>query len=134
MDCPGLSGQMKERTMSVLWGILLFVAGIITGAGAIILHDHEVSRAVRAVQVRKNAEIQKKQTMQNLSKLLDNMLAQHPQETLNVLALCCFVEPEHVDDYTIDEYFQCIMDMMQNKSVMNFFSLLAQIQTQQKSI
>lgn len=84
--------------------------------------------------VKKNAEIQKKQTMQNLSKLLDNMLAQHPQETLNVLALCCFVEPEHVDDYTIDEYFQCIMDMMQNKSVMNFFSLLAQIQTQQKSI
>ena len=48
--------------MSVLWGILLFVAGIITGAGAIILHDNEVNRAVRAVQVRKNAEIQKLRT------------------------------------------------------------------------
>jgi hypothetical protein len=62
------------------------------------------------------------------------MLAVHPQETLEVLALCCFVEPEHVDDYTMDEYMQCIMDMAQNKSVMNFFSLLAQVQTVAKSI
>lgn len=81
-----------------------------------------------------NAEIQRKQTMENLSKILDNMLVEHPQETLEVLALCCFVEPQNVDDHTIDEYFQCIMDMAQNKSVLNFFSLLAQLQTQQKSI
>ena len=83
----------------------------------------------RAEVIKKNAEIQKKQTMENLSKILDNMLAKHPQETLNVLALCCFVEPEHVDDYTIDEYFDCIMEMAKNKSVMNFFSLLAQMKT-----
>ena len=88
----------------------------------------------RAEVIKKNAEIQKKQTMDNLSKILDKMLAEHPQETLNVLALCCFVEPEHVDDYTIDEYFDCIIEMMQNKSVMNFFSLLAQMQTVVKSI
>lgn len=88
----------------------------------------------RAEIIKKNAELQKKQVMANLNKILDNMLAEHPQETLEVLALCCFVEPEHVDDYTIDEYFECIMDMMQNKSVMNFFSFLAQIQTLQKSI
>ena len=88
----------------------------------------------RAEIIKKNAEIQKKQTMQNLSKILDNMLAEHPQETLEVLALCCFVEPEHVDDYTIDEYMNCIMEMMQNKSVINFFSLLAQMQTVAKSI
>lgn len=88
----------------------------------------------RAEVIKKNAELQKKQTMENLSKILDNMLAEHPQETLEVLALCCFVEPEHVDDYTIDEYMQCIMDMMQNKSVINFFSLLAQMQTVAKSI
>lgn len=88
----------------------------------------------RAEVIKKNAEIQRKQTMDNLSKILDNMLAEHPQETLEVLALCCFVEPSHVDDYTIDEYLQCIMDMMQNKSVMSFFSLLAQMQTVAKTI
>jgi hypothetical protein len=88
----------------------------------------------RAEIIKKNAEKQRKQTMQNLNKILDKMLVEHPKETLDVLALCCFVEPEHVDDYTIDEYFQCIMDMMQNKSVINFFSLLAQMQTVAKSI
>lgn len=87
----------------------------------------------RAEIIKKNAEIQKKQTMANLNKILDNMLEAHPQETLEVLALCCFVEPEHVDDYAMDEYMQCIMDMAQNKSVMNFFSLLAQVQTVAKS-
>ena len=88
----------------------------------------------RAEIIKKNAEKQRKQTMQNLNKILDKMLVEHPKETLDILALCCFVEPEHVDDYTIDEYFQCIMDMMQNKSVINFFSLLAQMQTVAKSI
>ena len=88
----------------------------------------------RAEIIKKNAEKQRKQTMQNLNKILDKMLVEHPKETLDVLALCCFVEPEHVDDYAIDEYFQCIMDMMQNKSVINFFSLLAQMQTVAKSI
>lgn len=88
----------------------------------------------RAEIIKKNAEKQRKQTMQNLNKILDKMLVEHPKETLDVLALCCFVEPEHVDDYTMDEYMQCIMDMAQNKSVMNFFSLLAQVQTVAKSI
>lgn len=88
----------------------------------------------RAEVIKKNAEIQKKQAMENLSKILDNMLLKHPKETLDVLALCCFVEPEHVDDYTIDEYMECIMEMMQNKSIINFFSLLAQVQTVAKSI
>ena len=62
--------------------------------------------------LRKNAELKKKKAMENISLLLDNMLVKHPQETLNVLALCCFIEPEHVDDYTMEEYFNCIMDMM----------------------
>lgn len=89
---------------------------------------------VRAQVIKDNALIQQKQTMANLSKILDNMLAVHPQETLEVLALCCFVEPSEVDNHTIDEYMDCIMEMAQNKSVINFFSLLAQLQTQQKSI
>lgn len=81
-----------------------------------------------------NATIRKKQALNNISELLDNMLAKHPKETLDVLALCCFVEPEHVDDYTIDEYINCIMDMMDSQSVIRFFKLLAQLQMPQESI
>lgn len=81
-----------------------------------------------------NATIRKKQALKNISELLDNMLAKHPKETLDVLALCCFIEPEHVDDYTIDEYMNCIMDMMESQSVIRFFKLLAQLQMPQESI
>lgn len=84
--------------------------------------------------LRKNAELKKKRAMENISLLLDNMLVKHPQETLSVLALCCFIEPEHVDDYTMEEYFNCIMDMMENESVIRFFKLLAQLQMPQASI
>lgn len=83
----------------------------------------------RAAILKRNGELQKKQAMENLGNILDKMLVEHPKETLDVLALCCFVEPEHVDDYTIDEYFECIMQMMQNKSVTDFFSFLAQLKT-----
>lgn len=81
----------------------------------------------RAAVIKRNAEKQKKQTMENLSEMLDQMLVEHPQETLNVLALCCFVEPDHVDDHTVDEYLDCMLELVQSKSVMNFFTLLAQL-------
>lgn len=40
-------------------GIMLFVAGMITGGGAVILHDWLVRRAVNAVREKKNSEIAK---------------------------------------------------------------------------
>ena len=80
--------------------------------------------------IKRNAEKQKKQAMENVSEMLDQMLVEHPQETLNVMALCCFVEPEHIDDHTVDEYFECILELVQSKSVMNFFALLAQLNQQ----
>lgn len=88
----------------------------------------------RAEIIKKNAELQREQALENVNKILDNMLAKYPQETLAVLALSCFVEPEHVDDHTMDEYLQCITEMMSNKSVMSFFSLLAQLNMQKNAI
>lgn len=87
----------------------------------------DASAEERAAVIKRNAEKQKKQAMDNLSEMLDQMLVEHPQETLNVLALCCFVEPDHVDDYTVNEYLDCLLELVQSKSVMNFFTLLAQL-------
>lgn len=84
--------------------------------------------------IKNNQALKEQQVMKNLNMILDNMLAKHPAETLKVLALCCFVEPENVDDHPMEEYLQCIVDMVGNKSVMNFFTLLAQTQTVAKSI
>lgn len=81
----------------------------------------------KASVIKHNAELLKKQTTDNINEILDSMLAKHPQETLEVLALCCFVEPERVDDHPMDEYLECIMDMVENKAVLRFFSLLVRL-------
>lgn len=80
--------------------------------------------------IEENALLEKRQAVENANKILDNMLAVHPQETLEVMALCCFVEPSEVDNHPMDEYLQCIMEMVSNKSVMDFFKFLAQLQMQ----
>jgi len=43
--------------MSVFGGILLYAAGIATGAGVLALHHWDVRRAVNAVRTQKNTEI-----------------------------------------------------------------------------
>lgn len=101
---------------------------------AYLAYPIDATKEERESIFEQNEELKKKQAMENVNKILDNMLVSHPQETLNVLALCCFVEPEHVDDHSVDEYLQCIMEMVQNKSVVNFFSLLAHLQTPVKNI
>lgn len=80
--------------------------------------------------IEENALLEKQQAVENANKILDNMLAVHQQETLEVMALCCFVEPSEVDNHPMDEYLQCIMEMVSNKSVMDFFKFLAQLRMQ----
>lgn len=69
-----------------------------------------------------------KQASKNLKAMLDAILDEHPEETLEVLALLCFVEPEHVDDYSLTEYLDAFNDLMNNKSVMDFFTSLMQLE------
>lgn len=64
---------------------------------------------------------------ENLSKILDAVLDEHPDETLEVLALVCFVEPEDVDNHTMSDYLAAITEMLADESVMGFFTLLARL-------
>lgn len=55
----GVPAEQKETVMSVIGGILLYAAGIATGAGMLMLHHWDVRRSVNAVRSQKNAEIAK---------------------------------------------------------------------------
>lgn len=88
---------------------------------------------VRAEVIKENAKLKKEQAMKNLSEMLDSCLAEHPQETIEVLALCCFVDPADADNHLMEEYLECILDMFESKAVMRFFSLLAQVRMQETS-
>ena len=75
----------------------------------------------------KNKRKRDEQATKNLSLILDAILDKHPDETLELLALLCFVEPEDVDNYTIDEYLQSITDMLMNPTVIGFFTSLERL-------
>jgi hypothetical protein len=63
----------------------------------------------------------------NAMAILDAIMDAHADETLELLALCCFVEPAEVDDHPIDFYLDNFADLISNKSVIGFFTSLAQL-------
>lgn len=67
------------------------------------------------------------QAKKNLSKILDAVLDEHPDETLELLGLLCFVEPEEVDNHTIDFYLDAVSDLLSSKAVIRFFTSLVQL-------
>lgn len=75
----------------------------------------------------RNKEASYEQAKKNASAMLDAILEKHPEETLEILALCCFVEPSHVDDYTVREYLEAFNSLINDKAVISFFTSLASL-------
>lgn len=69
----------------------------------------------------------KEQNFKNFSDMLDKALDEHPEETLGVLAMCCFIPPEEADEQPIDLYFDAISDLMESEAVIRFFISLAKL-------
>lgn len=94
----------------------------------------ELKRIDLDMTVEEKAEVQEEnrkrvqeQTLKNAMEILDAVMDKHPQETLEVLALLCFVEPAHVDDHEITEYLEAFTELIGNKAVINFFTSLARL-------
>ena len=77
--------------------------------------------------IRENRAARRKQQQENFSKIFDAMMEENADGTLELLALVCFVEPENIDDHTIDEYLSAITEMMFNEAVIGFFSSLRKL-------
>ena len=67
------------------------------------------------------------QSQKNLSALLDAAMGEHPKETLELLALLCFVEPENVDDHPMSEYIGAINELISDEAVIGFFTSLVKL-------
>lgn len=79
----------------------------------------------KAIEARKEAFA--KQTRENLFAMLEAMLETNAEETLELLALCCFVEPEDVDDHTMSEYLVSIGELLNDAGVISFFDSLVRL-------
>lgn len=71
-----------------------------------------------------NRAIIEKQARENLSRMLDAMLGEHPEETLELLALICFIEPEEIDNYETRDILGVIGEIMNDEAVISFFTSL----------
>lgn len=81
----------------------------------------------RKAVIERNAAKQRKQAVANMNATLNAMLEEHPDETLEMLALCCFVEPDHVDDYSIKDYITTFTELISDEVVLNFFTSLTRL-------
>ena len=76
----------------------------------------------RAEIIRENAKIKQDLGMKNLSDIFDAAFVDNPEKTLEILALCCFIEPEHVDDYPVKFYLHAFYDMVNDPDIRDFFT------------
>jgi c-di-AMP phosphodiesterase-like protein len=81
----------------------------------------------RQVVFEENKKRLQSQSMKNVMTILDAVMDTHADETLELLALCCFIEPEDVDNYDISFYLNSISELIRNESVIGFFTSLAQL-------
>ena len=87
----------------------------------------DMSPEEREAALKKNREARERKVKENFSAMLDSMLEDHPDETLEILGLLCFVEPEDVDNHDMTEYIQAMNDLLENQAVLGFFTSLMQL-------
>lgn len=99
------------------------------------LEDTEIT----AIMKRKPPELEKLDTKEernaaliaqgkaNIADALDSALGKFPEETAEILALCCFVEPEEMDNYKTSYFLTSFGELMNDEAVIGFFISLVQL-------
>lgn len=72
-------------------------------------------------------EMLAEQGRKNLIEMFNAAAMEHPEETLELLGTLCFVEPEHIDDYPMDDYMGALFEMVSSKTVTGFFTSSARL-------
>lgn len=67
------------------------------------------------------------QSRKNLSAILDTIMEEHPQETVELLGMLCFIEPENVDDYPVRDYLEAFNELLNDTAVVGFFMSLIRL-------
>ena len=68
------------------------------------------------------------QRMKNVKDLLTSMMHTNKSETLELLALSCFIDPADVNNYTMPFFLRNVGEMISNPDVLAFFTSAAQLE------
>lgn len=61
------------------------------------------------------------QSIDNMGDILASAIEKNFDSTIEVMCLCCFVDPKDVDTHPMHEYLESIMEIMNSEDVRNFF-------------
>lgn len=64
----------------------------------------------------------KKQAKENLSKILDECLENHTEETVRIIGLACFKTQEEAEQMPVNELFDVVFELIGNERVIDFFT------------
>ena len=76
---------------------------------------------------KKRAEALRKRALKNASEIFDVCFKDHPTETLEILALCCFIEPEDIDKHRTADLLEAALELAEDPVVVRFFTLLVRL-------
>lgn len=87
----------------------------------------DASEEDRKAIFERNKKVSEEQAKKNISAMLDAILEDHPDETLELLGLCCFVEPEDIDNHPMSAYLTAFNSLINDEAVISFFTSLASL-------
>lgn len=77
---------------------------------------------------RENAKKITAQRMKNVKDILVSAMHTHKSETLELLALSCFIAPEDINNYSMPFFLRNLGEMLSDGDVLAFFTSLAQLE------
>lgn len=80
-----------------------------------------------AESINKRKEAFAEQAKKNAFDMLDAMMEKHPDETIEIMALACFIDPAEANDHPMSEYLANITEIINDKAVLDFFTSLASL-------
>ena len=76
---------------------------------------------------RRNVLKMRNKAMQNASKILDAALSTNVEDTLALLAMACFIDPNDADNHPMSDYLNAFAEILSDAAVVRFFTSLAQL-------
>lgn len=67
------------------------------------------------------------QARSNLGRIYDVIAEEHPDETLELLGLLCFIDKKDIDKYPMSDYLSAVSELIGNEAVISFFTSLMRL-------
>lgn len=113
--------HVEKTIVSTTENILPYLYRIQAKIGA-ILKDVDINKILGGV---KGTDVE--QGLEIIDRILELFFSKKPKETLEIIGLCCFVEPEKLSEYNSMELLSYVPKILTDPNVRRFFSSLLQI-------